>query len=319
MLNGEMVMQHDERLARRLKLRDLHTLQAVVRHGSMAKAASSLAITQSAISKTVAEMEHVLGVPLLDRTTRGVEVTAYGEILLRRGLVVFDEIRQGVREIGFLADPTTGRVRIGSTEPMLVIVAAAIDLLSRRHPRIAFEVSASDTTTLLRLMREREVDLIVSRMADTVVDDDLEADILFHDPLVVVAGKGNTWSGRRNVALGDLRGERWILPPPHTFLRPYIEGAFRACGLDLPAATVITASTHLRNNLMARAGFLTMLPRAMVRLSGWHPVVRALRVDLPTTRRPVGVLTLKRRSRSPVVQLFIDGVRQVAKPLSSDR
>ena len=118
-------MEHDERLARRLKLRDLHTLQAVVRHGSMAKAASSLAITQSAI-------------------------------------------RQGVREIGFLADPTTGRVRIGSTEPMLVIVAAAIDLLSRRHPRIAFEVCASDTTTLLRLMREREVDLIVSRMADTV-------------------------------------------------------------------------------------------------------------------------------------------------------
>ena len=60
MLNAEPAMQHDERLARRLKLRDLHTLQAVVRHGSMAKAASSLAITQSAISKTVAEMEHVL-------------------------------------------------------------------------------------------------------------------------------------------------------------------------------------------------------------------------------------------------------------------
>ena len=70
---------------------------------------------------------------------------------------------------------------------------------------------------------------------------------------------------------------------------------------------------------MARAGFLTMLPRAMVRLSGWHPVVRALRVELPTTRRPVGVLTLKRRSRSPVAQLFIDGIRQVAKPLANDR
>jgi hypothetical protein len=59
----------------------------VVRHGIMAKAASSLAITQSAISKTVAEMEHVLGVPLLDRTPRGVEVTAYGEILMRRAFL----------------------------------------------------------------------------------------------------------------------------------------------------------------------------------------------------------------------------------------
>jgi DNA-binding transcriptional LysR family regulator len=145
----------------------------------MAKAASSLAITQSAISKTVAEMEHVLGVPLLDRTPRVVEVTAYGEILLRRALVVFDEIRQGVREIGFMADATTGQVRIGSTELMLVIIAAAIDLLSRRHPRISFEVSARDTTTLLWLMRER-----------------------------------------------------WILPPPHAFLRPYIEGDVPGRGRD---------------------------------------------------------------------------------------
>jgi len=257
-------MQHDERLARRLKLRDLHTLQAVAQHGSMAKAASSLAITQSAISKTIAEMEHMPGVSLLDRTSRGVEVTPYGEILLRRGLT-------------------------------------------------------SDTTTLLRRMRERAVDLIISRMADAIVEDDLEANILFHDPLVVVAGNGNPWIGRRNVALGDLLGERWILPPPDTFLRPYIEEAFRACGLDLPVATVVTVSTHLRNNLMARAGFLTMLPWAMVRLSGWHPVVRALRIDLPTTRRPVGVLTLKKRSRSPVAQLFIDCVRQIAKPLSNDR
>jgi DNA-binding transcriptional LysR family regulator len=86
----------------------------------------------------------------------------------------------------------------------------------------------------------------------------------------------------------------------------------------LPPATVLTASTHLRNNLMARAGFLTMLPRAMVRLSGWHPVIRALRVELPSTRRPVGVLTLKRRSPSPVAILFIDTIRRIAKPLSQD-
>jgi DNA-binding transcriptional LysR family regulator len=285
----------------------------------MAKAAASLAVTQSAVSKTIAEMEHLLGVPLLDRTPRGVEATSYGDILVRRGRAIFDEIREGVREIGFLADPTTGEVRIGSTEPMLVIVAAVIDLLSRRHPRITFQISASDTTTLLRLLRDREVDLIVSRMRDTAVDDDLQADTLFHDPLVVVAGKGNTWIGRRNVGLADLLGERWILPPPNSFLRPYIDEAFRVRGLDVPAATVLTASTHLRNNLMARAGFLTMLPRAMVRLSGWHPVIRALRVELPSTRRPVGVLTLRRRSPSPVAELFIDTIRRVAKPLAQDR
>ena len=88
----------------RLRLRDLHAFFTVVRHGSMAKAAAQLGVSQPAISKIVADLEYALGVRLLDRNRRGVEATTYGAALLRRGLAAFDELKQGVREIEFLAD-----------------------------------------------------------------------------------------------------------------------------------------------------------------------------------------------------------------------
>src|SRR4029453_13497400 len=102
-------MQWTERIGCRLKLRDLHILLAVVQRGSMAKAAAELAISQPAVSKTIAGMEHVGGLPLLGRGRSGIEPTAYGRALVQRGMTIFDELKQGVEELGFLADPTRGK------------------------------------------------------------------------------------------------------------------------------------------------------------------------------------------------------------------
>ena len=98
-------MPWSDRIGRRVKLRDLHVLLAVAETRSMAKAAERLAISQPVVSKTIADLEHALGVRLLDRTSRGVEPTAYGRSFIRCGTAVFDEMRRGVQDIEFLADP----------------------------------------------------------------------------------------------------------------------------------------------------------------------------------------------------------------------
>ena len=78
-------MQWHDRIGRRLKLRDLHILLAVVQRGSMAKAATELAISQPAVSKAIAELEHTVGLRLVDRTRHGIEPTTYGRVLIKRG------------------------------------------------------------------------------------------------------------------------------------------------------------------------------------------------------------------------------------------
>src|SRR3954447_14558441 len=108
-------MESCDRIERRLKLHDLRVLMAVVQAGSMGKAATRLGTSQPAISRAIADLEHMLGVPLLDRGSQGVEVTPFGQLVINRGITVFDELRQTIRDIAFLADPTGGEVRIATS------------------------------------------------------------------------------------------------------------------------------------------------------------------------------------------------------------
>src|SRR5262245_32700558 len=129
---------NERRLGRHLNLRDLNVLMTVARCGSMGKAAAQLSVSQPAISKAIADLEYALGVRLLDRSQRGVEPTVYGRALLERGFNAFDELKQAVKQIGFLADPTAGDVRVGAS--VIVgssLVATVVDRLSRQYPRIS--------------------------------------------------------------------------------------------------------------------------------------------------------------------------------------
>src|SRR5215470_6228740 len=105
-------MPWDDRIGRRLKLRDLQILRAAARLGSLGKAANDLAISQPAVSKAITDLEQLLGARLLERGPKGVEPTIYGHALLSRSIAVFDELRQGVSDIESLGDPATGEIRI---------------------------------------------------------------------------------------------------------------------------------------------------------------------------------------------------------------
>jgi DNA-binding transcriptional LysR family regulator len=123
-------------IERRLKLRDLHVLLAVAHAGSMGKAAARLAVSQPAVSQAITHLEHTFGVRLFDRTTKGVEPTAYGDALIKSCVVVFDDLRQGIRALESIADPAAGDLAIGATEPMAAgFVSTVIERLALQHPR----------------------------------------------------------------------------------------------------------------------------------------------------------------------------------------
>src|SRR5438067_11630905 len=103
----------ESQVGRQLRLRDLHAFFAVVQCRSMAKAAVQLGVSQPAVSKVIADLERALGVRLLDRSPQGVEPTVFGAALLKRGTAAFDELKQGISDIEFLADPATGEVNVG--------------------------------------------------------------------------------------------------------------------------------------------------------------------------------------------------------------
>src|SRR5258708_18169583 len=155
-------MHWSNRIGRHLRPRDLQVFMIVVEESSMAKAAERLAISRPVVSKTIANLEHILGVRLLDRTPRGVEPTLFGRAPLKRGIAVFDELRQGIEEIAFLTDPQAGELRVACTEVWAAgLVPAAIDRLSRQFPRLRVRLEQGTAQHQINLLRDRRFEGVV--------------------------------------------------------------------------------------------------------------------------------------------------------------
>jgi DNA-binding transcriptional LysR family regulator len=318
---GKPLRDWENRIGRRLKLRDLHILSLVVQWGSMAKAATHLSMTQPAVSDAIAGLEDALRVKLLDRSSKGVEPTIYATALLKRGLVVFDELRQGIRDIEFLADPTVGEVRVGCPESLLAgVLPAIIDRLSHRYPQVVVHaVDAQPTTTKYRQLRERNLDLMLGRIFKPLVDDEIAAEILFEDQYIVVAGVQSPWARRRKIALAELLNEPWIHMPADNMFGSSIAAGFHAHGLEVPRKSVITFSMHLRNELLATGRFLTIVPASLLHSNAERWPLKALPIDLSIPPLFVAIFTLKKRTLSPVAELFIEHAREVAKSIAKSR
>jgi DNA-binding transcriptional LysR family regulator len=310
-------MSWDRHVGRRIKLRDLYILMAVVEARGIGKAANHLNMSQPAVSNAVADLERAIGVRLLDRSRQGVAPTSYGRAIIRRGVAVFDELRQGVKDIELIADPTAGELLIGCSEATAVgPVLAVINRLSRRHPRISFHVVTGAPPTLHRELMERNVELVISWTTGVVAEEHMVVEVLFDDSVVVAAGTQNPWTRRRRIELAELVNEPWTLPPFDSVIGALAVEAFRASGLEPPRATVITLSLNMRNRLLATGHFLTVLPGFALTLPGKHPWLKALPVELPNAYGTTAIITLRNRTLSPLAELFIETLRAITKPLA---
>jgi DNA-binding transcriptional LysR family regulator len=307
-------MQWVDRIGSRLKLRDLHILLTVVQRGSMAKAAAELAISQPAVSKAIADMEHTFGLRLLDRGRGGAEPTAYGRALVTRGQAIFDELKLGIKELAFLADPTVGELHIASTESVAAgLLPAVLERFSFEQPGIRVNVAqAVMNTTHYRDLRERTIDLLVGRIPDPFSEPDLKAKIAYDDQVVVVAGRQSKWARSRKLKLVELVAERWILPLDESMPGLLAAELFRAGGADLPRAPITTLSMHLCCQLAASSKFVTMLPAYVLRFGNHDQSLKILPIRLASQRRPVGIVTLKNRTLTPAAILFIECIHRTA-------
>jgi DNA-binding transcriptional LysR family regulator len=314
-------MPWDQRVAQRLKLRDLYVLQTVVQLGSMGKAAGRLAVSQPAISKAIIDLEHVLGVRLLDRSRQGVEATHYGTALLNWSAIIFDNLRQSVDEIDFLVDPSGGEVRIGSTDIMLsTLVPALIARLSQQFSKMVFKISvAPGIREQFHDLRARRVDLILGRILEPKPDEDLDVDILFEDRLFVVAGRDSKWHRRRRINPADLINEPWVLPAYDTFIGSIVKEAFQSIGLEPPRITVSSSSLPSYAGLLATGRFLALRPASWLHLHGRSTSEKALPVDLRFRSLNVGIVTLKNRPVSPAAKLFIECAHKFTRPPANAR
>jgi DNA-binding transcriptional LysR family regulator len=307
-------MKWTDRIGRRVKLRDLHMVLVVAEAGSMTRAAEELAVSYPVVSRTISELERTLGVKLFDRSISGVEPTHYGRTLLRSGVAVFDEMRKGLQQIEFIKQPDAGELRIGSSIVTDAgLLPAILQQFSQDFPRAVVHVLPENIAIQqYDSLRDRKVELVFGRLPATMSEPDLVAEPLFDEPNVVVAGSESRWAKRRNLTLADLVGEPWVLAQPGSLARSLHDETFRRSGLEPPSATVLTMSLHLYMRLIETGRWLGFVPASVMRFGGKQMRLKVLPVKVSSPAAPVGFITVKDRTLTPLAARFIDCARKVA-------
>jgi DNA-binding transcriptional LysR family regulator len=310
----------DTRIGRRVRLRDLHVLFAVVQHGSMAKAGTYLGMSQSAVSQAILSLEQALEVPVLDRTPRGVELTLYGAALMRRGQAAFDELRSGIKDIESLTAPGTGEVRIACTETMAAgVLPSVVEAFSRRYPKVKLHISQTTTHLLgFTALHERKADIVFTLLPKPFEQDlteHLQAEVLFYDRICLAAAMGRTWARRRKIGVADLADAPLICPSSDTPGGAAVIEAFRTTGLPELQVSVTTFSVHLRTILSMRGGFIAVLPVSILQFNPGLYSLKELPINLTMPEPPALCVTLKNRTLSPPVARFIECARDIAKSM----
>jgi len=308
-------MDWSDRIGRRLKLRDLHILMAVADTGSMAKAAGKLGISHPAVSKAISEMEGTLGVRLFDRGSQGTELTAYGEVLLRCGINVFDEMQQGLHSLESLSDPNSGEVRLGCTDIILhSLVPPIVRQFSGQHPGVQLDVKLTNPGEhQIQELRERKIDLLITRA--TGEQEDFHSEVLFDEPFVFVVGAHSHFARKRRIGLADIIGSNWVLPSYDSAPGALISEVFRAYDVSPPRPLVKTIAIQLTVSLIASGEFVGILPASVAALSAHQTELKVLPLNSAGPRISAEIVFLRNRTLSPAVESFVKCARLVAKSL----
>jgi LysR family transcriptional regulator, transcription activator of glutamate synthase operon len=279
-----------------MELRQLRYLDAVARRRSFTRAALDLHIAQSALSQQVARLERELGVELLRRTTRRVEVTEAGELVLARARRALAEV-DGVRaDLDALRGLVRGTLRLGGVPPVgPVHPAALIADFSRAHPGVAITVREDVAFTLLGQLRDGGLDLVTA-LVDPEAIDGLEGVRLLDEELVLIAPLDHPLARAGRVRVERLAGEALVAYGAGSALRDALFAL-------VPGGRVVAEANELETvrELTARGLGVTLMPRSVVASHGDRLAVRSLS---PRHTLPVSLVWRAGERPTPAAQAF---------------
>lgn len=223
--------QIDRALRSNLKLRHLQMLVALDQFRHLGRAAEFLSVTQPAVSKTLAEIESLLGLPLFERSTRGTTPTAAGASMVRFARSVLAGYDRTREEIAAEASGAVGRTSVGAMVVATpVLLARAVERLKGHSSRTTVLIDEGDLTRLLPKLRLGELDLFVGRLEPGYAAPDLETEALYNDPMVAVAHPTHRLARKRQVRWADVAAGPCVLPPPWASLRSSWSSSFLPTG-----------------------------------------------------------------------------------------
>lgn len=298
-------------LMSRLRMKQLQLLIALDDHKSMHKAAGAMAMTQSAASKALHELESMLEAPLFERSKSGMIPNQFGHCIIRYARLLATDLTSLCRDIAEIRSGQGGRLAIGCIMGAVPeVLVPILNWLHARQPNLSIEVVEDTSMRMLALLDDGRLDLVIGRSIVSMQPSKYHYQPLGDEPISVVVGYAHPPFTSKTLSFHDLQDHRWVIYPSQMPMHALMEREMDLAGLSMPANQISTASTFVTVAILHRStDLVSILPTDVAELFSRHKMLRILPLKLKSRSQTFGIVTRKGGTLSPAAEQFIQLLR----------
>jgi LysR family pca operon transcriptional activator len=302
----------DKRSEGRIKLRHLQCVIALARHRSVGRAADALAVTQPAVSKTLSELEGLLGARLFERGRGGAAPTPQGEAFVRHALASVAALREGLDALA--QEGSAGVVQLGVLPTVAVhLVPPVLRLFRVGRPDVDVRLTIAPNADLLAQLRDREIEVAIGRLSGPDQMLGLSFEHLYAEPLTIAARAGHPLTQRRSPSVAELLAYPLLLPPSGTLIRQAADNFLVGQGARAPRGVTEVLSVSTGRALVLDSDAAWFVPRGAVADDIRRGLLVALPYQMAGTEEPVGLILRTDAAPAPLAQALVDAIRRASR------
>lgn len=296
-----------DRLLSRVKVRHLRVVVALDGLPSLAAVASRFHVTSAAISKTLAEVEALVGATLFERSRYRLQATDAGRRMVAEAKLVLQQMERMADAMGSLAGGVTGRLAVASaTASAQAFVAEVLGLYVQRYPQVSVSFSAENSPKkAIQKLVDGELDLLFDYADGAYASAGLATQaVMAPQKLQVVASRGHPLARRAHPTAAQLHAAMWCIPAEWSRLRPHLESMFARHGLGVPETGISTSDLAMLQTMLQTRECLTIMPERVAWYLKAHGLGRIVRFDTASQVERVDLVWCDRIGMRATAALF---------------
>lgn len=297
----------------RIKFRHLQAFVEVARQKSVNKAAELLHVSQPAMTKTIRELEDMLGVALFERDGRGIRMTRYGEVFQRHAGATMTALRQAVDSVSQEAARAGAPVRVGALPTVSArIMPQAMTRFLAEGTATPVKIVTGENAVLLEQLRVGDLDLVVGRLAAPDKMTGLSFEHLYSERVLFVVRADHLLLAPGTNLFDRLQDFPLLMPTRNSVIRPVVEQFLIAHGVSVPATQIETVSDSFGRAYLRMSDAVWIISEGVVAGDIADGVLAALPLDTDDTRGPVGLTMRTDTLPSLALTLLTNAIRDAA-------
>ncbi|WP_296434807.1 pca operon transcription factor PcaQ [Rhizobium sp. UBA1881] len=302
----------------RIKFRHLQTFVEVARQKSVMKAAELLHVSQPAVTKTIRELEGVLGVEVFERDGRGIKITRYGEVFLKHAGAALTALRQGLDSVTQERIGDAPPIRIGALPTVSTrIMPRAMQLFLKENTWSRLKIVTGENAVLLEQLRVGDLDLVVGRLAGPEKMTGFSFEHLYSEQVVFAVRAGHPLMKARQSHFNALSDYTVLMPTRASIIRPFVEGLLIANGVPSLPNQIETVSDSFGRAFVRASDAIWIISAGVVASDIEDGALAVLPIDTSETKGPVGLTMRNDAVPSLPLSILMQTIREAAMEVAS--